>query len=152
MFLAEPHQTTRSYRSLTRRVGTDIFAEGHRLDPYYVAAFARYRLEYLFRNLRLGTELKLARFQLLLAARLLANPLPMPKMNSREMEPYCQTIIDLLADTDSADALFWKATEMILNAGDLDRDTIHTQPFTEKVIQGCAAVAPKKPRGGATRC
>jgi AIPR protein len=142
MFLGEPHQTTRSYRLLARRVGTDIFAVGHRLEPYYVAAFALYRLEYLLRNYRLTTLLKLARFQLLFAARLLADPSPLPRMSAREMERYCQRIAELLADTDEAERIFVRAADVVNSiAGTLDRDTIHTQPFTERIIQGCAADA-----------
>jgi AIPR protein len=141
MFLGEPHQTTRSYRLLARRVGTDIFAEGHRLEPYYVSAFALYRLEYLFRNYRLTTVFKLARFQLLLAARLLADSSPLPRMNAREMERYCQRLAELLADPDEAEKLFERAATVVTSCidGAYDRDTIHTPPFTEKVIQACAA-------------
>jgi AIPR protein len=142
MFLGEPHQTMRSYRLLSRRVGTDIFADGHRLEPYYVAAFALYRLEYMFRNYRLLTAFKLARYQLLLAARLLADPSPLPRMNAREMERYCQRLSELLADSDEAEKLFDRAAEVVKSCvdGAFDRDTIHTQPFTEKVIAACAAM------------
>ena len=48
MFLSEPHGTTRSYARLRERVGTDIFGPLHKFDPYYVAAFSLYRLEFLF--------------------------------------------------------------------------------------------------------
>jgi hypothetical protein len=50
MFRNLPHRTTRNYKTLLRDVGTDIFNKEHRLEPYYVAAFAYYRLEFLFRN------------------------------------------------------------------------------------------------------
>lgn len=144
MFLGEPHQTMRSYRLLARRVGTDIFTEGHRLEPYYVSAYALYRLEYMFRNYKLNTLFKIGRFQLLLAARLLANPSPLPRMNSREMERYCQGIAELLTDPVKAEALFDRAADVLNNIeemGTLDRDAIHTQPFTEKIINGCSVAS-----------
>ena len=62
MFLAEPHSTTRSYGALQDKVGKDIFVEMHRLEPYYVAAYTLYKLEYLFRNSRLAAAYKPARF------------------------------------------------------------------------------------------
>lgn len=144
MFLNEPHQTMRSYRSLARRVGTDIFAEEHQPDPYYVSAFALYRLEFLFRNYRMSTLFKIARFQLLLAARLLADPAPLPRVNSREMERYCQRMADILADASQAESLFDQAADVLYaieGMDTLDRDAIHTQPFTEKIIERCAAIA-----------
>jgi hypothetical protein len=48
MFLDEPHRTTRSYARIADQVGSQIFAEGHRLESYYTAGFALYKLEYLF--------------------------------------------------------------------------------------------------------
>ena len=50
MFLNEPHGTTRSFRRLRDRIGQDIFNPQHKLDPYYAAGLAHYRLEFLFRN------------------------------------------------------------------------------------------------------
>ncbi len=58
MFLSEPHGTTRSYARLRERVGTDIFGPTHKLDPYYIAAFSLYRLEFLFRNQRLRFKIQ----------------------------------------------------------------------------------------------
>src|SRR5262249_2160083 len=90
MFIGEPHRTTRSYARIAEQVGTQIFAEGHRLEPYYAAGFALYKLDYLFRNQRLDPKYKPARYHILLAVRLLANSNPLPRMNANEMERYCK--------------------------------------------------------------
>jgi hypothetical protein len=74
MFLDVPHQTTRSYKAIKGSVGKEIFAKGQKLDPYYVSAFAYYRLDVNFRTQRVEAKLKPARFHILLAVRLLANP------------------------------------------------------------------------------
>jgi len=143
VFLSEPHATTRSYSALADKVGTDIFVENHRLEPYYIAAFTLYKLEYLFRNLRLEPKYKPARFHILLAARLLANPGQLPRMNSHEMERYCKVISDLLWDEEQADRLIVRAARAVetVAEGNFDRDNIRTQPFTEKVIAHCATNA-----------
>jgi len=65
MFLEEPHRTSRSYARVAAQVGTEIFAEGHRLEPYYAAGFALYKLEYMFRNSRIEPKFKPARYHLL---------------------------------------------------------------------------------------
>jgi hypothetical protein len=82
MFLDEAHRTTRNYASLKAKVGKDIFGKGDRLEPYYTAAFALYRLEYLFRNAKLDAKYKAARFHILMATRLLGGEGDLPRMNS----------------------------------------------------------------------
>lgn len=100
MFLRMPHRTTRNYKALLRIIGTDIFNKEHRLEPYYVSAYAHYRLEYLFRNQTINAELKPARYHILLAFRILTQPENPPAMNSHQMERYCRAIMDVLWNDD----------------------------------------------------
>lgn len=135
MFLEEPHRTTRNFNALLDNVGKTIFVDGHKFEPYYVAAFALYKLEKLFRAQKLDTAFKAARYQVLLAARRLANSGNMPPMNSRDMEKYCKSITDVLWDSDGADSLLEKAAEIVLKVANnnLDRDNIRTVPVTEAI-------------------
>jgi hypothetical protein len=146
MFLDEAHRTTRNYSGLKGKVGKEIFGKGHRMEPYYVAAYALYRLEYLFRNNKLDAKYKPARFHILLALRILANPDKVPTFNSHEMEKYCKEIMELLWDSPKADESLIGAAAIVgtAAAGDFNRDNIRTEPFTKKV-QALAeeAVAPK---------
>lgn len=137
MFLNEPHRATRNYARLLDRVGKAIFAQGHRPEPYYVAAFSLYKLEYLFRTSRLDSKYKRSRYHLLLAARLLANPAPMPNMNAHNMDKYCKTISDILWDAETADGLLINAAKIIgtVSGGDLSGDNVRTQKFTEDLIK-----------------
>ena len=135
MFLQVPHQTTRRYKSLSERIGKDIFAKGQKLESYYIAALAAYKLDVNFRTQRIDPRLKAARFHILLAMRLIANPDPLPRMNANEMERYCETIKRVLWGGD-ADDLCARAASVVeeVAEGNFDRDNIRTQPFTEKVI------------------
>lgn len=137
MFLAEPQRTTRNYAALKAKVGTEIFAKGHRMEPYYTAAFTLYKLEYFFRSGRLDAKYKAARFHILLAARMIANSAQVPRTNSHEMERYCKTIMDILWEPTKADELILKAAEIIdkVAAGNFDRDNIRTEPFTQNVVR-----------------
>jgi hypothetical protein len=151
MFLVEPHRTARSYSLLDAQVGTKIFAEGHKLDPYYTSAFALYKLEYMFRNQRLDRGYRNARFQMLLAARLLYNRDPLPRMNSRDIEKYCAGLNAILWDTEASDRLFIRAAGAVHKAahGNLERDNIHTQPFTERLMEqilGVSGTPKRRPR------
>jgi hypothetical protein len=135
---------------LDAQVGTTIFAEGHKLDPYYTAAFALYKLEYMFRNQRLERGYRNARFQILLAARLLHNHDPLPRMNSRDIEKYCAGLNSSLWDPNASDRLFIRAAGAVYKAaeGDLERDNVHTQPFTERLMEQILGVGNVSKRKG----
>lgn len=145
MFLEIPHQTTRSYKSLKERIGRDMFVEGHRLEPYYVAAFALYRLETYFKGI-VDTKLKPARFHVLLAVRILSNPAALPRMNSHDMDRYCNAIMQLLWDNASSEDLFKRAADAVAEvaAGNYHRDNIRTQPFTDQIMRKCGASIPAR--------
>ncbi len=153
MFLEVPHQTTRSYKAIKDSVGRDIFAKGHKLEPYYTAAFTLYRLEVNFNALRIDPKLKPARFHILLALRLLANPDPLPRLNANHMAAYCDVINSVLWDTAKADDLIARAAWIVEEVAEnnFDRDNIRTLPFTEKVVARCRSgmsAAPPVPIGG----
>ncbi|MEK6640602.1 MAG: AIPR family protein [Nitrospirota bacterium] len=136
MFLQLPHRTTRNYGALLKSVGTEIFNRDHRLEPYYVSAYAHYRLDYLFRNQTIESELKPARYHMLLAYRILAHNEHTPRMNSHEMERYCNVLMESLWDDDASRVLFENAADRVrmVAAGNLHRDNIRTEPFTNSLL------------------
>lgn len=146
MFLEEPHRTTRSYRAILERVGTKIFAATDRLEPYYVAALSLYRLEYLFRNQILDSKFKPARFQILLAFRLLLSTSLLPRMNAHDMERYCTTLTEVLWDTSKSEKALKDAAKAVeaVSKGNFDSDSLRTQPFTESVRAYCEKKGPRK--------
>lgn len=137
MFLGEPHTATKNYKSLRTEVGETVFVEGHRLEPYYVAAFTAYKLELQFRAQKIGAEYKSARYHLLLAARLLLDPNPLPPINSKDMQDRCNAMIKMLSDQDAVDNLFQEAKSVIdaVSNGDLSRDNIRTIATTQSIIK-----------------
>ncbi|HUZ47151.1 MAG TPA: AIPR family protein [Terriglobia bacterium] len=137
IFLGLPHRTTRNYKALLRSVGTEIFNRGHRLEPYYVSGYAHYRLDYLFRNQVLASDLKPARYHLLLAYRMLVQETAPPKANSHDMERYCTLLMDDLWDDDASRSHFEAAAESVrkVAADNLQRDNIRTEPFTNRLVE-----------------
>ncbi|HEY1248282.1 MAG TPA: AIPR family protein, partial [Nitrososphaera sp.] len=135
LFLEEPHRTTRNYKTLLDRVGSAIFAANHRLEPYYLSAFAFYRIEYLFRNQTLNSKLKIARYHMLLAFRLLTCKQPPPRPNSHEMQRYCDSMLTILWDTTKSEHIFERTAQVVdtVTNGNYHRDYIRTQPFTESL-------------------
>ena len=106
MFLGDPHTVARSAKTIRGKLGDEIFAENHQLIPYYVAAFALYKLEYLFRSRKVDPKYKPGRYHLLYAVRLLANAGPLPPMNANAMETYCSRMTDILWDQEGSDIVF----------------------------------------------
>lgn len=137
IFLQEPHRTARNYGALLDRVGKEIFGDSHRLEPYYVAALAQYKLEFLFRNGFINAEYKPARYHMLLAFRFLTSDPKLPAANSHEMERYCKPIVEGLWDASKAEEIFKNAANVVSSAagGNLDRDNIRTSAFTELLIE-----------------
>lgn len=139
MFLEEPHGATKGRKSLTERLGTEICGKDHRSEPYYVALFTQYKLDYLFRNKKLDAKYKPARYHILLATRLLGNSESMPPMNSRQMEKYCTVITDALWDAARAERLLFSAVEAVnaVALNNFHRDNIRTASFTKKLLEHC---------------
>lgn len=135
MFLEEPHRTTRNFNALLDKVGKEIFAEGQRFEPYYVAAYTFYKLERLFKSSKIDSKLKVARFQILLAARRLANSNSLPRIVSRDMEIYCKKITDILWDGPAAETLIEKAAGIVTEiiGANFDRDHIRTVSITDGI-------------------
>jgi hypothetical protein len=109
------------------------------MEPYYTAAYALYKLEYLFRNAKLEAKYKPTRFHILLAARRLAAADALPAMSSNEMEKYCKPLMNTLWDSTTADELLASAVKVVddVAAGEFDRDKIRTESFTKNVINRC---------------
>jgi AIPR protein len=137
MFLNDPHRTTRNYKSLKARLGKDIFAKNHAKEPYYAAALGLYRLESAFRAKSLETKFKAARFQILLAIRIIVAGFDMPALTANKMQTYCEPIIQQLQNQPSSDVLVRDAATLIeqVAGSQFDSDTIRTEPFTAKVIE-----------------
>jgi len=137
IFLELPHRTTRNYKLLQKSFGVEIFNKDHKLEPYYVAAYAHYRLDYLFRSQVIASKLKPARYHLLLAFRLLATNIPLPLLNSNEMQRYCESLMEILWDDDKTKEIFEEAVTHVTEvaAGNFDRDNIRTETFTQNLIK-----------------
>jgi hypothetical protein len=134
MFLQQPHRTIRGYKDIAASVTKEVFVETDKLEPYYVAGFALYKLNAAFNTAKIPTAFKIARYQILLAARLILDNNALPKMNSNEMEKRCTFMMERLWK--DADTILTNATDrlnQIVN-GNLDRDYIHTQPVTDAIL------------------
>ncbi len=113
MFLELPNQVGRYYKDLTPLIGKDIFSPSHDVHAYYTAAYAAFRLEFLFRARRLPAEWKPFRHQMIMAARLLIEREQGLDAKKRLTQSYCRVIDTTMLDADKAQAVFERATDAI---------------------------------------
>lgn len=136
MFLDDPHRAARYYSDLRAQVGSKIFNDAHKLEPYYVSAYGYYKLEFLFRNSQIPVYYKPARYHLLMALRYLVGGEDMPAMTANKMTGYANKIAEVVwSDQDAVEA-FKEALEVIddaLGGQSLTRDLVKTQTFTDAV-------------------
>ena len=137
MFLGEPHRATRYYQTLLEQVGKTIFEATHRLEMYYVSALTFYKIEYYFRSQTLDSNFKLARYQMMLAFRVLIIGQNLPPKNSNEMKRQCEKIIEVLKNNEICEMYFKHSQEIIKSttSGTFTRDELKTQSFTDKVTE-----------------
>lgn len=136
MFLDDAHRANSYYGDLYSQVGTRIFNEQHKLEPYYTAAYAQYKLEFLFRNGAIPAYYKPARFHLLMALRVIAGGADMPNLGANKMQSYCTSICEELWDNAKAVEVFKScidAIEVAAGANNLSRALAKTRSFTEAV-------------------
>lgn len=144
MFLDESHRAARYYSELRAQVGSKIFVDEHKLEPYYASAYAYYKLEYLFRNGVLNAYYKPARFHLLMALRYIVGGVDMPALSANKVVGYTNTIVEALWDDEKAVDGFTKAIDAVdaaLQGQPLTRDVVKTQGFTDLVKAAAIAAA-----------
>lgn len=136
MFLDEPHRATGYYSELQSQVGEKIFNEDHKLEPYYLSAYAHYKLEYFFRNGTVPVYYKPMRFHLLMAFRYLAGGADLGPLNANKTQRKCNEICEILWDNAKAAAIFAQAVEIIeevANGARINRDLAKTRGFTDLI-------------------
>jgi len=134
-FLDEPHRATGYVPLLMDQLGVRIMHADHKLEPYYAAAFAHYKLEFFWRNKQLDSTYKPGRWQILMAARHLAvggnSGPPNSKQVAQAASEFCET---LWADN-AALKLFKRAIGQVNEAvgATWARDHMRNQPTTQDI-------------------
>lgn len=65
--LNQPNRSARDYRGISSEYQDKLFQDDHDVRLYYAACYLNYRLDYLWRNQRLDTALKIYRYYFLAA-------------------------------------------------------------------------------------
>ena len=123
------------------QLGEQIFNGEHVLKLYYAAAYAHYKLEFLWRNQQLDATSKPGRWQILMAARHLAIGANVGLPNSREAQRNATRFAEILWRDQDALALFERAIGTVGRAtnGVWVRDQMRNEPTTRDVLRELGA-------------
>jgi hypothetical protein len=140
MFLDQPHLASRYYGNIYKEVvNGNIFPEKHEAIAYYTSARAYYVLDNQFNRANvIDPKYKICRFHILMALRYLVAGVEHPQFTSkRKIEPYCEKILNVLADSNQCSNSIQEAINCIDRAAknSIDRDKFKTQSLTEDLIR-----------------
>lgn len=138
IILDEPHKTMRGFRSIYDQLGKSIFAPSQKLELYYMAALAQYWIDYFIKKGDIDNKLTAARFQILLAFKLLNQSEGMPAVSSNKATKWALSLIDKLLTERSALANLKNAIKLVstlLEAKTNKRDAVRSASFTAEVIK-----------------
>ncbi len=137
MFLENPHLVSRYYGTIAKEMGEKIFKKNHELSPYYTSGLAYYKLESFLRNGSIDAKYKKAKYHMLMLFRLVVSEKDMCGFEHKEINKYCNHLIEILNDNEKALNTFIDITKIIDEViGDLsNRDVFKHKEVTENLIQ-----------------
>lgn len=100
MFYKKPNMATRFFGSLFSEFGNKLFNEKDEKLPYYVAALAVYKLDFLFKNKLIDKKYKKIKYHILTMLRLEINKADCPPFSSKKTLKYCEEIKNILINNE----------------------------------------------------
>lgn len=113
MFLGQAHIASRYYGTLLRTVEGRIFVANHSPTPYYLSAYALFKLESLLRKKAIPAKYRPFKYHLIQAVRLLLEKEPLPAFLSNKFERYCNQILESLWNDERCLSAFTKCCELL---------------------------------------
>ena len=117
MFLDVPHLASGYYGKLYKDVSDKIFEKDHKHNSYYLSSLGIYKIEKFTRAGSIDRKYNKARYHILMLFRMTSESNQLPAFNSKEMEGYCDSLIDILYNESTALLAFNKAIKVIDNSG-----------------------------------
>jgi AIPR protein len=137
IILQEPHKTTKDFKSIVSKAGTSIFGSKHKLELYYMAAVAQYWIDQMLRKGSIDRSLTAARFQILLAFKLLNQSEGMPPVESNRATRWAEHLTEKLNNELAAQANLQPAIDLVsrlIKTETNKRDAARSVAFTDRVI------------------
>lgn len=98
LFFDKPNLATRYFGTLFNEFSGEIFNDADNMIPYYTAAYVFFKIESLFRNGEIDSVYKKFKFLIMTMFRYEIKKQKYPKFNSKDIEKYCNEIIEIVND------------------------------------------------------
>ena len=143
MFFDKPDLATRFFGTLFREFKDKLFADDHNMEPYYVSAFALYKLEQMILKGKIDRKYNKIKFYILMMLRYEVAPTSCPYFNSKAVIEYSENILSILNDESK---LTIKIQSVISKLDSLALDlTDRELSKSKKLVNDCLAFyKPKK--------
>jgi len=97
MFLKLPHEAAGYYGKITKKFGKDIFNINHRPYPYYLSSFMFFKLMQFFNRKKIDKGFRKSKFHILMLMPLIIKK-EIPSIEKKEIDNYCEEILNLIMD------------------------------------------------------
>lgn len=97
--LGAPHRAARNYKAEIQENIDELFSENHDVRPAYAVAYLHYRLEFLWRNQKIDSSLKLFRYYFIDAmTRMIIGNKRFSSLNAKQKTKFSEELIKFASD------------------------------------------------------
>lgn len=134
MFCDRPDLAFRYPKRMYEELTEAMFNENVLEIIFYTACLTLYRLHLLVSNRTIPQNMRRFKWHILVLVRTIIAGKDIPRLNSRKIEPYCQSIIDSLFHYgDSVIVPFSRAVDTIVSLGEITNDRLKRQAVLQEM-------------------
>lgn len=112
-----------------------MFADENKEIIFYTACLVLYRLHLLVSNSTIPQNMRRFKWHILVLVRAIIAGKNIPKLNSRQIEPYCQKLVDIFCQHgEAAIESLRQAVEIVESMGDVTNDRLKRQTIMEEML------------------
>lgn len=139
MFLHKPELAYRYPTKMISTLSEQLINNKNKEIIYYTAALVLYRFKLLCSNGVIDSKYSIYKWHILMIIGLTAANQPMPSIQNKKIEKYCNPIIEICSKTDNECKMLFTNAISYLNAIGLkeSRDDIRSLAYTQTIIQYC---------------
>jgi hypothetical protein len=112
-----------------------MFSDDVKEIVFYAACIVLYRLHLLVSNSTLPQNMRRFKWHILVLVRAIVAGQGIPKLNSRQIEPYCQKLVDAFCQHgELAINSLRQAVDIVQSMGDVTNDRLKRQTIMEEML------------------
>lgn len=135
MFFQRPDLSFKYPKRMYDELAPKMFFDENREIVFYAACLVLYRLHLLVANSTLPQNMRRFKWHILVLVRAIVAGKDIPRLNSRQIEPYCQKLVDAFCQHgELAIESFRQAVGVIQSMGEVTDDRLKRQTIMEEMM------------------